>query len=124
MTDHCVGQIRLIFQPILSSRERQPYLTYAQRMDPKSAPATADPVSGLFRLKRAFTTSPDKKRIGAVVEASRIRTAIAVEPLFGANSVDPAITGRISAEVFTLFNLNTYADKDLFELLHVRTSST
>lgn len=90
-------------------------------MDSRSPTGTPDPISGLFRLERAYTRVPNKTRIGAVVEASRIRTAVAVEPAFGTNPVDGAITGRISAEVFTLFNLNTYADKDLFELLHVRT---
>lgn len=98
----------------------QPYLVYAHRFDPVDPAGAADPYSGLFRLKRATRTSAgDQIRLGAVVEASKIRCAVAVEPYYGKSLVasESDISATTSMEVFSRFSLNRYSDKETFELL-------
>jgi len=106
----------LIFQPIIpsSASEPQPYLVYAQRFDCNHAASGVNKVSGLFRLKRAKL--PNGKRLGAVVEAGRIRAAVDVQPYFG-REVDPNITCTNALEICRQFNLNKYCDKETFQLL-------
>jgi hypothetical protein len=116
--DHCVGQVRIIFQPVTSDGFTHPYLVYAQRFDCITNPPKASPDSGLFRLKRAMRRAADRTsiRIGAVVEANKIRCAVSVEPFFG-NEANRALTCTNSLEISTKFNLNTFSDKETFELL-------
>lgn len=112
--DHCVGQIYLIFQPVLdSNNSHAPYLVYARRLDPVGSTGKADPATGLFRLKRS-----ERGLVGSVVEASRIRTAVDVQPFFGRGSIPSQMTATNSLQLCSEFNLNKYADKDIFQLLY------
>lgn len=113
-TDHCVGQIRIIFQPCLSTPS--PYLVYAQRFDCSHAASGANPNSGLFRLKRAVLRGGH--RLGAVLPVKRIRCAVDVAPFFG-DAASDELKSRISLEASTSFNLNKYSDKETFHLLRV-----
>lgn len=82
----------------------------------------ADPISGLFRLKRAVRgNGNERERLGGVIDASRIRCAVAVEPYFGGSSVavESDLSATTSVEVFTKFSLNKYSDKETFELLNI-----
>ena len=120
--DHCVGQIRTIVQPIcdpsIIGKRTLPYLVYAQRFDPVSNTGLCDPASGLFKLKRA-KCGQGKKRIGAIVDAARIRTAIDVTPCFGkiGDIKEMNKTCTNAMEISRKFNMNKYADKETFELL-------
>jgi hypothetical protein len=104
----------MIFQPINSRVDRdQPYLVYAQRFD-RAYPGTGPhPNSGLYRLKRATRMG---NRLGAVVPAARIRCAVEVTPFFG-ETIERRLTCENSMEASTLFNLNTFSDKETYHLL-------
>src|ERR1700753_1214450 len=118
--DHCVGQVRLIFQPHSTTRvANQPYLVYAQRYDCAHAAAGCDPNTGLFRLKCATRTHPTHGniRLGAIIASTRIRCAADVVPYFG-KKAHSALTAKLSMELSTSFNLNKYIDKESFRLLH------
>lgn len=114
-TDHCVGQVRIIFQPIQpnDSDRDAPYLVYAQRFDCAHAASGPNSDSGLFRLKRAMR---GQLRLGVIVQASRIRCAVEVVPFYG-TKVHERMTHKNSMEASTAFNLNTYSDKETFHLL-------
>lgn len=121
LSDHTVGQIRIIFQPITANGTRvdgSDYLVYAQRFDSVRSSGLCEPASGLFRLKRAESNRQNtpRRRLGAVVEANRIRCGVHVAPYFGATA-HREYTKKTYAEVSTLFNLNKYSDKETFELL-------
>lgn len=112
---HCVGQIRMIFQPIVtSSVDRQPYLVYAQRFDCSQATMKPNPDSGLYRLKRAMRNG---SRLGAVVPSTRIRCTVDVVPFFGSEAIDKRLTCKNSMEASVMFNLNTFSDKETYHLL-------
>lgn len=117
-TDHCVGSLRIIFQPIIENAPPQPYLIYAQRLDCPHVNTGASKATGLFRLKRAMRDNgPNGRvRLGGVVEAQRIRIAVDVEPYFG-ETADPRLTTENAMEASTSFNLNKYWDKNLFDVL-------
>lgn len=57
------------------------------------------------------------RRLGAVVEASRIRCAVSILPFF-AEKAHTSYTSYNSMEASLFFNLNKYADKEDFRLLH------
>jgi hypothetical protein len=122
MIDHCAGQLRLIFQGIRraegpscrSTGMEAPYLVYAQRFDCVRSDGSSDPRTGLIRLKRA---KQGDQRLGAVVEALRIRSGVSILPFFG-EKADDAYTSKNSMELSVFFNLNKYADKEDFHLLH------
>jgi hypothetical protein len=121
LLDHSVGQLRLIFQPILSdgqclgSEPHSSYLVYAQRLDC----TRSDPSSGLFRLKRASSANPSApfQRLGAVVELSQIRCAVHVAPYFG-QVANQSFSEKNYTEISKYYNLNKYSDKETFELLY------
>lgn len=113
MTDHCVGQVRIIFQPITDNALPEPYLVYAQRFDCAHAASGPNPHSGLFRLKRAMRGTV---RLGAVVPAAQIRCAVEVAPFFG-TKIHERMSCTNSMEASKAFNLNTYSDKETFHLL-------
>jgi hypothetical protein len=92
-----------------------PYLVYAQRFDCVRSDCTVDSYTGLIRLKRA--KQANGQRIGAVIEASRIRHAVSILPFFG-EKADSAYTAKNAMEFSIFFNLNKYADKEDFCLLH------
>jgi hypothetical protein len=94
---------------------------YAQRFDSVTRPPKASPDTGLFRLKRSMRRAADGSSIrnGAVVEINRIRCAVSVEPYFG-KEANRALTCTNSLEISTKFNLNTFSDKETFELLRER----
>ena len=118
-TDHCVGRLRLILQGINekheSNEQEQPYLVYAQRFDTERSDRKQDPRTGLFRLRRA--ESANGRLVGAVVDAARIRAGVSVIPFFS-SEIEPRYTYKNSMEASVYFNLNKYADKEDFMLLH------
>lgn len=103
----------MIFQPI-SQKRFQPYLVYAQRFDTVESPIQPNKYSGLFKLKRA---DGDSGRLGAVVNAERIRCAVDVTPFFS-TKVHNRLNFLNAMEVSNRFNLNKYSDKETFQLLH------
>jgi hypothetical protein len=92
-----------------------PYLVYAQRFDCVRSDSRADPHSGLIRLKRAKLGNG--QRLGAIADISRIRSGASILPFF-ADKADDAYTSKNSMELSVFFNLNKYADKEDFHLLH------
>lgn|ERR1700742_320562 len=105
----------MTFQPLNSIK--MPYLVYAQRLDCSHASTGANRNSGLFRLKRVFRrTSDSRVRLGAVVDASRIRCAVDVAPYFS-SEVDGMLTSKTAIELCEALNLNKYSDKETFHLL-------
>lgn len=123
LPDHTVGQIRLIFQPIDSRQmstesDDSKYFVYADRLDPVRSDGLCDPKSGLFRVKRIRDIRRDapRKRLGAVVAATRIRSAIHVAPDFGATA-PTNYTEKTFTEISKYLNLNKYSDKETYELL-------
>lgn len=115
--DHCVGQLRLIFQGVADGNlfDNSSYLVYATGFEAVRADSRADSRSGLVRLKRTLTG--EGHRIGTVVEATRIRAPVSVVPFFG-KDIHERLTSKNSMEGSLLFNLNKYADKEDFLLLH------
>lgn len=119
--DHCTGQLRLIFQGITNNdrsnyHEASSYMVYAQRFDcVRSRGMIVNPSTGLIRLKRAKQRNGE--RLGAVVEATRIRSTISVLPFFG-KETHGRYTSENSMDFSVQFNLNKYANKEDFCLLH------
>lgn len=103
-----------------SSRSGSDYLIYAIRFDPTSSDRRCNPKTGLFRLKRATSDRDNAplRRLGAIVQASHIRSSVHVAPCFGeaANPSD-RYTEKTMLEASSLLNLNKYSDKETFELL-------
>jgi hypothetical protein len=61
----------------------------------------------------------ERRRLGAVVEVQRIRTAIDIQPFFGECALaESRLTSTNGMELSTEFNLNKYCDKETFYLLH------
>jgi hypothetical protein len=95
-----------------------PYLVYAQRLDCVRHDSRCSPSTGLFRLRRATSASPNAPfgRLGAVVELGRIRCAVDVAPAFG-EKADRGYSEKVYSEISNYYNLNKYSDKETFELL-------
>ena len=116
--DHCVGQVRMVFQPIVDPPSTsQPYLVYAQRYDCDHANAGCKEHSGLFRLTRAKRDSGQFGRLGAVVSIERIRCAVDVSPYFGRELANCTINCTNSSELPRSYSLNKYWNKETFYLL-------
>ena len=73
MIDHCVGEVRLIFQAHGSSSSTpQPYLVYAQAFTPTRRSTSLMADTGLLRLQRVAGLN-GARRLGVVVSVDRIR---------------------------------------------------
>jgi hypothetical protein len=95
---------------------------YAQRFDRDTTRGSREYDNGLYPLKRAKVhgrtrgiEQTGRLRLGAVVEAGRIRCAVDVAPYFG-KAVDTRLDRFIALEVSKKFNLNKYSDKETFHL--------
>jgi hypothetical protein len=121
---HSIVQPRIIFCPYWVSGAEVidsnfPYLAYCQRLDivpqtvvpGQTAERVADPVSGMFIVKRALRA--DGTRVGDIVPLSRLRVPVELIPRFG-KKADARLTPQNSLEYTSEFYLNKYSDKEIF----------
>jgi hypothetical protein len=102
----------MVFQPHSSENHQDNYFVYVQRFDCNHATSNTKANTGLFNLTRARN---NESRLGAIVQAARIRCAVDVAPYFG-EKADRRLTCYNSLEISNEFNLNKYSDKETFQL--------
>ena len=76
----------------------------------QTAEKVADPVTGMYMLKRALRA--DGSRIGDIVPLSRLRIPVEIIPRFG-KKADLRLTRHNSLEYTSEFYLNKYSDKEI-----------
>ena len=116
LKDHCVGEVKVIFQPVIpfqSDMPVAPYLVYAERLDPlrQDALYAACRLPRLQRAKRSVGGRQINR--GSIVDLSRILTAVDIVPYFG-EAADRRLTKFNSMRFSSTFLLNYYVDKCTF----------
>jgi hypothetical protein len=116
IADHCIGDVRLIFRPVIQGKTDMPYLVYGQRYDCVGSSTRPNETTGCYGLVRA--TNSSGQRLGSVVPVQWIRASVEVVPYFGTEAHSSYQTWN-SKSMATRFNLNKYRDKQSFHMLSV-----
>lgn len=123
---HTVVQLRLIFQPVSFTKNRNdPYLAYVQpfevvRQANPSHPQTKGifpvPSHGMYALRRAHLETGE--RDGHVIPLTSIRTDIEVTAKFSERPTDQSLNCYNILEKSNGFLLNHFCDKEIFYMFY------
>lgn len=117
---YSVAEARVMLRPLYHDEAKArtaPYLVYAYRFTPTSP--SPDEATGMYRLQRQLRSSSvpaNLRRLGDVIPIECIRVAVDVAIHHGEQAQDHLAFNN-SMELSDHFLLNTFASRDLFNLI-------
>ena len=119
------AQVRAVFQPRAPPRSRIPTpsyldkpLIYIQPFHIVTKPEQ-QPELRMYTVKRMLHTEGGRiTRVGTIVPIDWVSHALDLVPVFGSGKVPANVTSATSQELYDVFFLNHFTDKETYNMLH------